>query len=116
MTNLRTGLAIVTLAAALASTSALAQMHKSDGEMNAGKAYMGAHQKMMTDMNGMKPTADADKDFALMMIPHHQGAIDMAEVELKHGKDPELRKMAQKIIDDQKKEIADFKRWLSQNK
>jgi len=47
----------------------------------------------------------------MMMIPHHQGAIDMAEVELKYGKDPALRKMAEDIIAAQKKEIEDFKAW-----
>jgi uncharacterized protein (DUF305 family) len=49
------------------------------------------------------------------MIPHHQGAIDMAKVELAHGKDAELRKMAQKIVDDQEKEIAQMQEWLKKN-
>jgi uncharacterized protein (DUF305 family) len=70
-----------------------------------------AHKKMMEDMMAMKSTGNPDKDFAMMMIPHHQGAIDMAEVELKYGKDPTLEKMAQKIIDAQKKEISAFKKW-----
>jgi len=46
----------------------------------------------------MELSGNADKDFAAMMIPHHQGAIDAAKVELQYGKDPMLRKMAQKII------------------
>ena len=46
-----------------------------------------------------------------MMIPHHQGAIDMAKVELKYGKDPELKKLAQDIIDAQEKEISFMKDW-----
>jgi uncharacterized protein (DUF305 family) len=70
-----------------------------------------AHKKMMEDMMAMKSTGDPDKDFVMMMIPHHQGAIDMAEVELKYGKDPALKKMAQKIIDAQQQEIDDFKKW-----
>lgn len=70
-----------------------------------------AHKKMMEDMMAMKSTGDPDKDFVMMMIPHHQGAIDMAEVELKYGKDPALKKMAQKIIDAQQREIDDFKKW-----
>src|SRR5262249_22018157 len=66
------------------------------------------HSSMMIDYTG-----NADVDFARAMIPHHQGAIDMAEVELKHGKNPELRKMAEDIISAQKKEIATMKEWLA---
>jgi uncharacterized protein (DUF305 family) len=75
------------------------------------KEMMTAHRKMMDDMMSMKSTGDPDKDFAMLMVPHHQGAIDMAEVELKYGKDPQLKKMAQEIIDAQKKEIGEFKQW-----
>jgi uncharacterized protein (DUF305 family) len=69
------------------------------------------HKKMMEDMMGMKPSDNPDKDFAMMMIPHHQGAVEMAEIQLKYGKDPALKKMAREIIDAQKKEIAEFKKW-----
>jgi len=51
-------------------------------------------------------TGDADRDFARMMIPHHQGAIDMALVELRYGKDPRLKRLAQEIIVSQQQEIA----------
>ena len=81
---------------------------------DSSKAYMAVHEKMMKDMM-MSPSGDADKDFAMMMVPHHQGAIDMAEIELKYGKDPDLRKMAEKIIHAQKEEIADFKKWLAKH-
>lgn len=56
-------------------------------------------------------SGNADKDFAMMMIPHHQGAIDMAKVELQHGKDPKLRAMAEMIVKAQEKEIAELKAW-----
>ena len=62
----------------------------------------------------MKMTGDADKDFVTMMIEHHQGAVDMARDELRDGKDPKIRDMAQKIIDSQQKEIAAFQAWLAQ--
>jgi hypothetical protein len=51
-------------------------------------------------------TGDADRDFARMMIPHHQGAIDMAVAELRYGKDKRLQRLAQEIIVDQQQEIA----------
>jgi len=51
-------------------------------------------------------TGDPDRDFARMMIPHHQGAIDMAVAELRYGKDKRLRRLAQEIIVDQQQEIA----------
>jgi uncharacterized protein (DUF305 family) len=72
---------------------------------------------MKTMMNGMavKPTGQPDKDFALMMIPHHQGAIDMAKVELQYGSDPDLRQLATDIVAAQEKEIAQMKAWLEKN-
>lgn len=81
-----------------------------DHATSAQEGYKESHEKMTQDM--MKPmSGDADKDFAMMMMAHHQGAIDMAEVELKYGKDETLRNMAQKIIDAQKKEIEEFEDW-----
>mgnify|MGYP001050919905 CR=1 FL=1 len=79
------------------------------------KEMMNAHKKMMEEMMAMKSTGDADKDFAMMMIPHHQGAIEMAEVELKYGKDPLMKKMAQEIIAAQKKEIEQFRKWQGES-
>jgi hypothetical protein len=63
---------------------------------------------MDTMMVGMaiKPSGDIDRDFVEMMIPHHQGAIDMAEAELRHGKNEQLRRIAQEIIVDQQQEIT----------
>jgi hypothetical protein len=55
---------------------------------------------------GVAFTGDADRDFARMMIPHHEGAIDMALVELRYGKDERLKRLAQEIIVEQKQEIA----------
>jgi uncharacterized protein (DUF305 family) len=64
-----------------------------------------AMTKMMNDM-AIKPTGDVDRDFEAMMLPHHQGAIDMAIAELRYGKNEQLLRIAQEIIVDQMQEIA----------
>lgn len=64
-----------------------------------------AMNKMMAGMD-VAPTGDVDRDFTSMMIPHHQGAIDMAILELKYGRNELLRRIAQEIIVDQQQEIA----------
>jgi uncharacterized protein (DUF305 family) len=61
--------------------------------------------RMMTGME-VRPSGDVDRDFAAMMIPHHQGAIDMAVLELRYGRNEQLRRIAQEIIVDQQQEIA----------
>ncbi|WP_423969064.1 DUF305 domain-containing protein [Bradyrhizobium sp.] len=68
----------------------------------------GAMTKMMNAMEA-KPTGDIDRDFVAMMAPHHQGAIDMAVIELRYGKNEQLRRIAQEIIVDQMQEIAAMK-------
>src|SRR5437667_1413912 len=67
-----------------------------------------AMTKMMNDM-AAKPTGDIDRDFVAMMTPHHQGAIDMAVIELRYGRNEQLRRIAQEIIVDQMQEIAAMK-------
>lgn len=64
-----------------------------------------AMNKMMADMN-VKPTGDVDRDFVAMMIPHHQGAIDMARLMLRYGHNEQLRRLAQEIIVTQQQEIV----------
>ena len=66
-------------------------------------------------MASMKMTGNADVDFAMMMRVHHQGAIDMAQAELRDGKDGQMRKLATTIIAAQKKEIAQLDRFLAKN-
>jgi uncharacterized protein (DUF305 family) len=75
-------------------------------EMNASMARM---DRCITaaPMNG-----NVDHDFASMMIPHHQGAIDMAKAELIYGKDPVMRRLAQEILVDQQSEIDAMRLWL----
>ena len=64
-----------------------------------------AMSRMMAAM-AVKPSGDVDKDFVATMVPHHQGAIEMAQAELRHGRNEQLRRIAQEIIVDQTQEIA----------
>jgi uncharacterized protein (DUF305 family) len=68
------------------------------------------HKDMAIQFSG-----NADVDFARGMIPHHQGAIDMAEIVLKHGSDASVKKLANEIIAAQRKEIAQMRAWLQRN-
>ena len=90
------------------------------GQMPKGAA--GSHDmkaSMMMGMDGMQKmtmSGDTDKDFAMMMKMHHQQALSMAEMQLAHGKSPEMKTMAKQIIVAQKKEIAQFDKWLAKQK
>ena len=80
----------------------------STAEFEAGAA------RMHSDM-AIAYTGNTDIDFARGMIPHHQGAIDMARVQLRHGKDPAMRKLARDVIKAQEKEIQFLRQWLAQH-
>ncbi|MFG1463879.1 DUF305 domain-containing protein [Xanthobacter sp. DSM 24535] len=114
---------LVALAAACAAGSFATQAH------DAAPAVSGAAQptdeapfltenaaamdKMMADMD-VKPTGDVDADFAAMMIPHHQGAVDMAVAYLRYGRNEQLRRLAQEIVVEQQQEIAAMRLALGQ--
>ncbi len=76
------------------------------GEMNIGM------EKMMHDMHAQGYTGDPDIDFLAMMIPHHEGAVDMARLVLQHGNDPVTRKLAEDILASQRVEIEGMQRRL----
>lgn len=78
------------------------------------KAFIEANAKMHKGME-IPFTGDADVDFVRGMIAHHQGAIDMAKVEIEHGKDPDIRKLAEEIIAAQEGEIRMMEAWLAKN-
>ena len=93
-----------------------------DNASAAMNAYMESMQKMdsqmkqsMDKMHAGASKATADHHFVTMMIPHHMGAVDMAKIELKYGSDPMLRKMAQKIVSSQTKEIQELKAWQTKH-
>ena len=94
----------------------------SSGQSEPGVAKSPADSQMMSDMakmneamTGAPMTGNPDRDFVLMMMPHHQGAVAMAQVELKYGKDPGLRRMATDIVTSQRKEIGEMQRWQARH-
>lgn len=84
--------------------------------MGAGEDMRGSMMDMTKNMESMKMSGDTDRDFATMMKVHHQGAIDMAQMELRSGKDAKMRAMAKRIIKAQQKEIKEFDQWLGKLK
>jgi uncharacterized protein (DUF305 family) len=99
---LATGLVVLTAAHADTSQEAAFQAEN-----------QAAMDKMMTGME-IRPSGDIDHDFTAMMIPHHQGAIDMAQAELRYGHNEQLRRIAQEIIVEQQQEIAAMRLALDQ--
>jgi uncharacterized protein (DUF305 family) len=87
--------------------------HSNDSVPASVAAYQAVNDKMHDAMN-IDFTGDADVDFVLGMIPHHEGAVDMANVVLEHGSDPEIRALAEAIIEAQEEEIAMMREWLSE--
>ena len=92
--------------------AALTQDNAVSGDAAATREFKAAHARMMRNMN-MPFTGDPDVDFRMHMIPHHQGAMDMAWVALRHAKDPWTRQAAQTILIDQQQEIAQFQLELA---
>ncbi len=101
-----------------ASSASMAGMDMSAANGNQGdsastKEFQAADHSMMSGMSGVEYTGDADHDFLAHMIPHHEGAVAMAKIELKYGKDARLRALAKEIIASQGKEITFMKQWLA---
>jgi uncharacterized protein (DUF305 family) len=76
-------------------------------------ADMAASMDRMMDAMHVDASGDPDRDFLAMMIPHHQGAIDMAAAVLRHGRDPLVRQLAEEIIAGQRVEIASMQARLA---
>ena len=110
----------ITLSAVAVSIYAQANEQSHQAHMNMPMSTGSAmQQELMQGMNQMHQDMmaaaqykDPDVAFAAGMLPHHIGAVKMAEVELKYGKDPEMRKLAENIINAQQSEIEQMQKWL----
>ena len=105
--------ALLTVVLALAAAPALAQPASppSHQDQGAARQMMAAMDHMSQAMQATPMTGDPDHDFVAMMLPHHQGAVEMARIELRHGHDPQLHRLAEDIVAAQDREIALMKRW-----
>lgn len=96
------------------AASVPANDNTSNANANSGSSSLKeVMNKMMSSMTSMQMTGDPDQDFAEMMKMHHQGAIDMSNVELSKGTNADLKQVAQKTIDDSQKDISDLNNFLS---
>jgi uncharacterized protein (DUF305 family) len=100
------------LPAASSSTGIAAQTGSDAPE---ARALRDVGTKMHAGISGVRQSGDADRDFVASMIPHQQGAIDMATVELQFGKDEETRRLAERIIAAQQQQIAEMNAWLAKH-
>jgi uncharacterized protein (DUF305 family) len=92
----------------------MADMMPKPDDTASTKDFKEADMRMMHNMH-VPFTGDPDVDFRTHMIPHHQGAVEMAKVALKHAKDPATRKMAQNIVKAQEKEVGEMQAWLKKH-
>ena len=105
-------LALAVATPAFAQHAGHATAPRAASEPASTRELRAASDRMHRDM-AIRYTGNADRDFAASMIPHHQGAIDMARVQLRNGTDPDLRKMAEEIIRAQEAEIAQLRAFLA---
>jgi uncharacterized protein (DUF305 family) len=84
-------------------------------ELSAGSKALVAANAAMHQAMAVEMTGDVDVDFMRTMIPHHQGAVEMAKIVIANGKDPEVRKLAEEVVKAQEAEIAMMEAWLQKN-
>ena len=131
MKNFRTRVQTVCIAAlstlalsgvAYAQSAPMAMPMKTSPSTDAHKGMMGSDGMKKSMMDGMESmqkmpmSGDTDKDFAMMMKMHHQQGVDMAQMQIAHGKSPAMKKMAKQIVAAQNKEIQQFDKWLATQK
>ena len=118
--NIALGMKFLYLAVIPVVAVAVCSQDHSMSRMAKGNTDWGALMKSMETMHSamadLEPSGNDDADFANMMLPHHQAAVDMAKAELLYGKDPQMRRLAQEIITDQESEIQLMHLWLGRQK
>lgn len=117
--RLAVSLIVTAVTASLAGAVAYAQ-HLQHGSLvaNGGAAWSELQRSMQVmheAMQSLISTGDQDADFVRLMLPHHQAALEMAKVELIHGKNSQMRRLAQEIVADQQSEIDLMQLWLTQH-
>jgi len=108
-------LVMLTSALPMPARQGLAQ---AQGKQNSGTVWSElehAMGRMHTGMRSVEPSGNDDADFVRLMLPHHQAALDMAKTELVHGRDPQMRRLAQEIVADQQSEMELMQLWLKQH-
>ncbi len=98
--------------------SSHAEAHAPSSQPNADPNWselVASMDKMHMAMEAVEYSGNSDVDFVRLMLPHHQAAVDMAKTQLLHGKDPQMRRLAQEIITDQQLEIEVMQLWLKQH-
>lgn len=103
--------------AALSAWQEDSHMHGGKAVTEAGWSELQASMESMhAAMGAVKPSGNSDADFVRLMLLHHQAAIEMAKTQLLHGKDPQMRRLAQEIITDQQSEIQLMQLWQKQHR
>ena len=112
------GLLVLLILVCSIASPARQGLPSSQKEQNTGTAGLEMEQaieKMHEGMASVKASGDDDADFVRFMLPHHLAALDMAKAELTHGKDPQMRRLAQEIVTDQQSEIELMQLWLKRH-
>ena len=112
------GLLVLLILVCSTGSPARQGLPSSQKEQNTGTAGLEMEQameKMHAAMASIKASGDDDADFVRFMLPHHQAALDMAKAELTHGKDSQMRRLAQEIVTDQQSEIELMQLWLKRH-
>lgn len=115
---MRIGLGLGAVAASLVLLAlwvAPARTAEPTGDVSVDRSLMSGMADMHRDMSAARLNGDPDHDFVAMMMPHHRGAIDMARVELRDGRDPELRKLARDIVAAQERELHEMADWRTRH-
>jgi uncharacterized protein (DUF305 family) len=109
-------LAIISILLCVMAIHARQAMHKHAGNDDPGWSELrSSMERMHMAMESIDASSNSDVDFVRLMIPHHQGAVDMAKAQLLFGKDPQMCRLAQEIITDQQSEIELMNLWLKEH-